>query len=287
MSRFGIGTVQFGLDYGVNNTLGKPSITTVKEILNCASLNGINCLDTARDYGDSEAVIGDCTNEFVKSFDVVTKITAKSIEEFNTKVKDSLFHLKSNKLYGLLFHNFNDFKENEDLWIAATKLKEDGVVKKIGFSLYSPDQIDWLIKKSVCFDIVQVPFNIFDRRFESYFKLLKNMSVEVHVRSIFLQGLFFMEENKLPDHFLPVKNKIRLLHKISEKYSLSIAHICLWFGLLHTNIDKIIVGINSLKDLQRNLSILSDYKYSEDLLNDLIELEVYDEKILSPVNWKL
>jgi len=134
---------------------------------------------------------------------------------------------------------------------------------------------------------VQVPFNIFDRRFENHFKLLKDRSVEVHVRSIFLQGLFFMEENKLPNHFLSVKNKIRLLHKISEKYSLSIAHICLWYGLLHTNIDKIIIGINCLEDLQRNLSILSDYKYSADLLNDLIELEVHDENILSPVNWKL
>ena len=193
-----LGTVQFGLDYGVSNKKGIPSNKELKEIFSLAENNGIFLLDTASGYGNAEKRIGDISNG---NFKIITKISnidnAQSIEN---QIKKSLFNLKSDFIYGCLFHNTNELLHNLFLWEELNKLKKLGLIKKIGVSLYHPKNLENLLSLKIIPDIIQIPFNIIDRRFEPYFERLNKLNIEIHVRSIFLQGLLInfelMNNNK-------------------------------------------------------------------------------------------
>ena len=106
-------------------------------------------------------------------------------------IKESLNRLNLKKVYGALFHVFDDFNKNKQLYEKLNNFKKDGLVEKIGFSLYFPEQLEQLINSKIDIDIIQVSYSIFDQRFVKYFKDLKMLGIEIHVRSVFLHGLYF------------------------------------------------------------------------------------------------
>lgn len=188
MGKLVLGTVQFGLQYGVNS-VGRPSKKAVKDILAEAEKGGITTMDTSSAYGNSEEILGECitTDE---DFKIVSKYPKGKIpvgEMFNSSLK----RLKVNQLYGYLLHHFEVYKNNPKVWDEFIALKDSGKVQKIGFSLYSPEELGFILKNQSPFDLIQVPFNIFDKKFLPYMKNLHEHGVEIHVRSTFLQGLFF------------------------------------------------------------------------------------------------
>jgi len=209
MSKLALGGVQFGIDYGIANTKGQVQIEEVQSILNYAKKNGVNILDTASGYGDSEEVLGKVG---VDNFQIITKTT--SIKQgVNGVVRifyQSLKNLKQKKAYGLLIHDIGEIehKQFDTLLIELARLKQQGLVKKIGVSVYNNQQIDYVLD-NFSIDLIQLPINILDQRLindESLVKLKKH-NVEIHARSALLQGLLLMSINTIPYWFdTPPKN---------------------------------------------------------------------------------
>src|SRR3990167_4725202 len=196
--KLALGTAQFGLDYGISNNSGKISEENAVALLSYAKYKGINTLDTAVAYGNSEQVLG---NIGVDGWEIITKLPALPEERVDIEywverqLEGSLSRLGVNSVYGLLLHRPQQLFEpyGQKLISAIERLKRQGCVKKIGVSIYQPEELD-LIYKVMDPDLVQSPLNILDRRLidSGWLARLRALGVEVHVRSVFMQGLLLM-----------------------------------------------------------------------------------------------
>ncbi|MDR2145846.1 MAG: aldo/keto reductase [Tannerella sp.] len=277
-----LGTVQFGLPYGINNSTGQVLVPDVAKILVEAKDNGISVLDTSYAYGDSEAVLGELL-EKDDYFKIVSKIpqtaeTPKSIFEETTK------RLKKDKLYGYLVHHFEYFKENPSIWADIKALQKDGRIEKTGFSLYNIRELEYLFSKNVRFDIVQIPYNLLDRAFEPYLKELKQRNVEIHTRSVFLQGLFFKSVDDLPEQLKPLKPYLVDISNFCKEQNITVEELAL-NGVIHrSDIDGVLVGVDNIVQLQRNIrSIWTEA--SAKIVEYIDSLDVKEKELLNPVNW--
>ena len=276
MGKLVLGTVQFGLQYGVNSA-GRPSQEAVKSILKEAAIGGITTLDTSSAYGNSEEVLGESIAT-PGQFKIVSKYPKGEIpvsEMFNNSLK----RLKVDHLYGYLLHHFEVYKNNPKVWDDFIALKESGSVLKIGFSLYTPEELEFILKNGSPFDLIQVPFNIFDKKFLPYMKELHEKGVEIHVRSTFLQGLFFKDRNALPEKLQPMKKYLLQLDEFSQKSGLSVSEIALNYNLQNPYIDGVLIGVDNVEQLQMNLESVKEIPIS-------IEIDVKEQELLNPVNWK-
>lgn len=275
MNKLVLGTVQFGLQYGVNSA-GRPSEEVVKNILEEAAKGGITTLDTSSAYGNSEQILGECVTHS-ENFKIVSKYpkSETAVEEmFNC----SLNRLRVIHLYGYLLHHFEVYKNNPKIWEDFVALKESGKVQKIGFSLYSPEELELILKEGSPFDLIQIPFNIFDRKFLPYMKELHENGVEIHVRSTFLQGLFFKDRNALPEKLQPLKKYLLQLDDFSKKTGLSISEITLNYNLQNPYIDGVLIGVDNVAQLQTNLASIKEVPID-------FEIEIKEQDLLNPVNW--
>ncbi|MBQ0088653.1 MAG: aldo/keto reductase [Prevotellaceae bacterium] len=271
-----LGTVQFGCQYGINSA-GRPSKEMVSEILAEAKRAGITKLDTSSAYGDSEQVLGECIPAEAE-FDIVSKFP-KGIGPINDAIEGSLGRLRTKRLYGYLLHHFELYKENPSLWDDFVKLKEDGKVGKIGFSLYTPEELELLLQNKVQFDLLQIPHNIFDRKFDPYLKELADAGVEIHVRSTFLQGLFFKERNTLSEKMHPLKKYLLELDEYSKDRGLSISELALNYNIQNSYIQGVLIGVDNVEQLRMNVSSISEKKIN-------LDINVKEQELLNPVNWK-
>jgi aryl-alcohol dehydrogenase-like predicted oxidoreductase len=279
-SKLALGTVQFGLDYGINNVGGQVHISDIKEILDFAKSVGLDTLDTAFLYGNSEENLGICN---LNNFRIISKLPPCEVQEIEATFKKSLNKLQTNQLYGYLFHHFSTFEKNERTFEKLQELKAKGKVQKIGFSLYNPRELEVLIDKNIDFDLVQVPYNIFDQGFDAYFPILKSKGVEIHTRSAFLQGLFFKDLNKIPSHFRSVLPQLERLNQ----YGIDKSALCLNFVVANPNIDKVVIGVDSAKQLKMNVKSLKSIDEVRSILTDLKNLQVDNEAIINPSLWQL
>jgi aryl-alcohol dehydrogenase-like predicted oxidoreductase len=278
MAKLALGTVQFGLNYGISNEFGQTSISEARKILEEASNNGVRIIDTARAYGRSEDVLGQMG---VNHFDVVTKLNPAELNKLtvNEQVQNSLQKLNIKHLYGVLFHNAEGALTNPEAVNKLQKLKEEGLVKKTGYSLYTPDELNKLLKKYPMPDILQVPFNILDKRFEPQLVRLHDRGVEIHTRSTFLQGLFFMNPNGLDIFFNPVKDFIAALQEeFTNKKDL--AAYLLKEVLKLTFIDKVVIGVNTSDQMLENIRGLLSHSAQIH-----IDLPSVNDSILMPNLW--
>ena len=276
MGKLVLGTVQFGLQYGVNSA-GRPSEDAVKSILAAAAKGGIDTLDTSSAYGNSEEILGECaTTE--EGFKIVSKFPKGEVpvaEMFNSSLK----RLKVDRLYGYLLHHFEVYKNNPKIWDEFIALKESGQVQKIGFSLYNPGELQFILDNKSSFDMIQVPFNIFDKKFLPLMKEVHEKGVEIHVRSTFLQGLFFMDRGMLPEKLKPMKKYLLELDDFSRQSGLSISEIALNHNLQNPYIDGVLIGVDNVAQLKMNLSSVK-----EDTPID-VNFEVKEKELLNPFNW--
>lgn len=245
--KLGLGTVQFGLEYGISNKQGITGLEEVKNILRFAMEAGIDLIDTAYGYGKSEEVLGVAG---VDGFKVVSKFLPEGNGvSIKKQVKTSLEKLKTDKLYGLLAHRPLDLLEIPDVWEYLQELKKDGVIQKAGFSFNTTEEIELILEKGYAPDLIQVPFNYFDKRFVKYMKLLKRQGCEIHSRSAFLQGLFFIPPENLPGFFDEIKLDILELQKNKK----GLPGLLLKHCLEQNFIDKVIIGVNNLNQLKENI----------------------------------
>jgi len=282
--------VQFGLDYGIANATGKVAEKDARQILQTGLEQGIEALDTASSYGDSETVLGNFLKDHQETFKIVTKLAPVTRYENGVAGKElqrSLKQLNVPAVHGYLLHRFNDYLEHEGLWPEMQELKKQGVTRKTGFSLYSPAELAVLLNRKESFDLVQFPYSVFDRRFEEYFPVLKEKGIEVHVRSVFLQGLAFMDSEQLPPFLAEAKEALKELRQIAAEYEMSLTEICLNFVLANTQIDRVIIGVDGFDQFNENLSAVIRFENSANLLRRLRNLSIKNEDILLPFKWPL
>ena len=272
-SKIGLGTVQFGLSYGISNTRGQTSPQEVKKILQIAKKLKIDLLDSASGYGNAEEVLG---QNNLKDFNLVSKFLPPAVGlGLKEQLEQSLYQLNVAKLYAYLAHRPLDLLSSPGQWKELQYYKEQGFIDKIGFSLNEPQELKKLLEAGMKPDLVQVPYNFFDRRFENAIKDLKNRGCEVHTRSTFLQGLFFMDPDKLDEHFAEVKP---LLKKMKGKDE-SLPGKLLKFVVDRPFIDKVITGVENSLQLEQNISEF-------ETASPLPELKLkISNKILIPSKW--
>jgi aryl-alcohol dehydrogenase-like predicted oxidoreductase len=280
-----LGSAQFGLDYGINNIHGKVALNEVINILNYACQNNITMIDTAYAYGDSEFVLGKSPSKIKEKFQIITKYPAKQMLSPSVWIETSLKRLKVKNVYGYLFHNYSIFQEHPEYVEDLLKIKECGKTAKIGFSLYYPAEAEFILQNNIPCDIVQVPYNIFDQRFEKIFPDLKARGIEIHIRSVFLQGLFFINPDELDKYFISIQHSLRELYKFAEENKINIAALCMGFAEANGNIDKIVIGVDSLDNLQINICTYNKLSDSSIDYQQVKSFAVLDEHIILPFNW--
>ena len=286
LNKLAIGTAQFGLDYGISNSQGKSPQSEINSILDIAASRNIKTLDTAIAYGHSELSIGSAPVVHKGEFQIITKIANTSKQPI-TYLDESLKKLNVDSVYGLLAHDFELVFENPDYYNKMLLLKQNGKVSKIGVSVYTPTQLEYLIDNNIEFDILQFPYSILDQRFTPYFNELSKLKVETHIRSVFLQGLLFMNDKEIQPFFnevLPALSKIR---EIAKSIKVPISALALNFALLNQGIEKVIVGCNNNVQLNENLATLEYIPQVKKVYSQLAALGIEDENILLPYNWKL
>jgi aryl-alcohol dehydrogenase-like predicted oxidoreductase len=279
-----LGTVQFGLAYGINNQSGIAKDDELASIFSFANKCGIDLLDTAQGYGNSEERIGNLSND---EFNVISKF--KQLDSpfpFHKELEESLKKLKKKSLYGYMAHDAGLLIENPYWWEGLKIAKERELIKKIGYSLYTVDQLVSLFKKKMIPDIIQFPYNILDRRFESFLPQLVSMGIEIHTRSVYLQGLFQLESSRVPNYLKPLKTYLRTVREIAKKNQLSIGEICLGFAINNPLINKVVIGIDNLSQLKENVSICQIENLSEEIMIELQSIDVKEKNLLNPANWK-
>lgn len=283
-----LGTVQMGLDYGINNAKGKVTKEEAEEILMYCQGNGLRYFDTSNAYGDAETVIGDIAKKNDLSLKIISKLSRCDIAEIESLIDKSYRNLQTKKLYGYLCHHFDFFLEFPVIWKWFERLKIDNRTEKIGFSLYEPEQLEWLLDryKQIPFDLIQIPVNVFDRRFEPYLERCKERNIEIHIRSIFLQGLFFQKPENLPIHFYPITKKLQQLQQYAINCELSLAHL-LMLAVLHIYPDaKLVLGVDSLNNLKQNLEV--QQYLSSDIDYDYLDVFVESNRdLILPTLWKI
>lgn len=258
--KLALGTVQFGLNYGIANQSGQLSLAQASETLALARLHGIADLDTAIAYGDAEARLGQIG---VQSFRVVTKLPplpAPLPAEFadagawaKAQLAGSLKRLGLSSIYGLMLHRSADLlgPEGPALIQALEDMQSDGIVKKLGISIYAPSELDAAIALAR-WGLVQAPFNLIDRRLQTsgWLQRLKELGVEVHTRSAFLQGLLLKSANDLPPEFLPWRTLWERWQAWQCASGYSALEACLAFAQSFPEVDRVVVGVDGLAHLQ-------------------------------------
>lgn len=278
MSKLGkivLGTVQFGLQYGVNSA-GRPNKETVKNILVEAAKGGVTMLDTSSAYGNAENILGECITQ-KEEFKIVSKYPQGELS-VHEMFDNSLKRLKVKSLYGYLLHEFEVYQNNPKIWEDFIALKGSGRVKKIGFSLYYPEELQFILDNKSPFDLIQVPFNIFDKKFLPLMTDLHERGVEIHVRSTFLQGLFFKDRDALPEKLKPMKKYLLQLDEFSRQTGLSISEIAMNYNLQNPYIDGVLIGVDNIEQLLTNLNSVKDTPIDMDI-------DVKEKELLNPSNW--
>ena len=276
-----LGSVQFGLNYGINNSRGIVPKNEVFDILDLSINSGINTIDTAALYGDSELVLGEYDN--LNKFNIITKSSHK--KKCKQAINESLEKLKLNNIYGYLVHDFNEFKNDISIWNDFEDLKTKKIVKKIGFSVYYPEDVEFLFKNNIKFDLIQFPYSILDQRFNSILPDIKNKKIETHARSSFLQGLVFKNIDDIKTTFPSAFENIKKLNLISKKTKIPISTLCINFLMLNKDIDSVVIGVDNINNMKNNIKSLN---YDEEitlLLKDLYKLKLDDLNVLIPSKW--
>lgn len=283
MNKLCIGTVQFGISYGINNTVGIPALSEIEKILLIAKQSKINMLDTAHVYGNSESKIGDVADG---EFRIVTKFSKVATEvDLNNELQLSLNNLKTKFIYGYLAHNADTLIENPFLWKTLQNFKEKKLVEKIGYSLYSCEQLEKLLDLNLIPDLVQIPYSLLDKKFEDFLPKLKTLGTEIHVRSVFLQGLYFINPLSLPVKLLPLKTPLVKLHECCMSFNITIGSLALNFASTNPNIDKVVIGVESSLQLQQNIDAIKSWHHNQQIIDCVNSIEVIHKELLNPINW--
>ena len=294
ISKFGLGTVQFGLDYGFTK---RKSQDEVNLILKTAVDNGITLIDTAREYGDSEDKIGNFIENYKNDFVIATKLriidelsdlSYKRLEnKIYDSVEESLEKLKLNKIPILQLHQtVSDLYENNDFWDIINQLKEDNLIDLFGVSVYELSETKNITENYGNFvDFFQIPYNIFDRRFDDIHKELEENNIGLISRSTFLKGIIACSIDEIPEGLEDIKPYKENLINLANNCELTVAELASIFVYYNDYINSTILGVNSPEELENNINSIN--KFDENLLAnvDFDALRINEDYLIDPRKW--
>ena len=283
-----LGTVQFGMNYGVQNN-GRPNLELVFNILDEAISNGVFCFDTAMAYGNAEQILGkyiydrNLNKDYIK---IITKGKSQSdLQIIIDNIKNSIENMHIEKLYGFLFHD-SSVVYSKDSMDSLNRIKSNGYVENIGVSIYTPEEALKALEYDI--DIIQVPYNLFDSRLDkvSFFEKAKEKSIEIYARSSLLQGLALMDYNKLPSNVLFAKDYLIKFDNLCKKYNVDRLNAAVNYVSSNDLIDYIVFGTDNLKQFKEYM-VIKDKKLPIEFINEIKNcFSDIPEKLVNPVLWK-
>ena len=293
------GTVQLGLDYGISNLTGQPGRSQSVEMLQYAYQHGVNTFDTARDYGTSESVIAEAQKQMsgpVKS-QIMTKFKISSFNESNFErawsevletVKKSLEVLELERINTLMFHRSpaNDLEVVMRLLpVIISRLKEINLIENGGFSAFYPADVSYALEEDEL-EVIQVPCNLFDHRFLKLVPAEKLTNKLVIARSIFLQGLFFMDPDSLTGSLIAARQPLRQLREIAIRHNLTIEQLAVAFVRDQPQVDCLVIGAISLDQITQNIALMQQPPISEEVREEILDtFSQIDPMVVTPVLW--
>lgn len=296
MAELCLGTVQFGMKYGINNTTGQPEKEDVFDMLDMALENGIEIIDTARAYGTAEMLIGEYI-DFRKNagcFRIISKLRPNIIEENERDVRSTVYReveetlrrLHVEQLEGYLLHT-PQYIYNSEVVAALRKLKEENLVKHIGVSVYDLKE-GYAAINTDGMDYIQLPYSILDQRGtqEKFLEKAKTAGMTVFTRSAFLQGLFMMDIERIPPHLHHAVPYLRKFDELLEKYSVDKLVALERFVLNEPCIDYLVFGVDTKEQLLQNISIFNTQDIPSELMEEIKRIFVnIDKSIIFPSLW--
>lgn len=293
-----LGTVQFGMDYGIKNQK-QPSVDDAVKMLDYATQNGINNIDTASAYGTAEDVVGKFLDKKTISRDklfIVSKFTPNSLESniksedykkvINEYLNKTLSRLHTDYLDSYMFHS-SRYAFDEEKLKALYEVKQEGKIRHCGVSVYYPDEAKVCIE-SPYVDFIQLPSSIFDQRMknEGIFDLaLKNGATQIHSRSAFIQGLILMHEDEIPEFLSGAKPIVKKIDGLCKKYEISRIKLAMLFVKQFDAISHLVFGVDNIEQLKENIKIFKE-DFSSDILKEIgKEFENIKADIMMPSLW--
>lgn len=273
------------MPYGINNNTGMPGRDQAFMILKKANSVGINLLDSAEAYGEAIDVIGHYLKENRDApFRVISKFTGGKMS-LEQRVTTTLDKLGRDRLYCYMYHRFSDYssgayKRN------LTLLKKQGKIEHIGVSLYSTDELQHCLQDEEI-SIVQIPYNPFDasKEKQQLLERAKEYGKEIHVRSVFLQGLFFKKSHELTGNLTPLASPLSEFHELVTRYDVDVRTACLNYALYSPFIDSVVIGVETVDQLDENMAAINEV-IPRELFSSLESIVVGDDQLVNPSNWK-
>ena len=282
-----LGTVQMGIPYGINNKYGQILPNDSIEILNTAFIEGIRTLDTAEGYGSAHKIIGDYHASNSKAiFKIITKIPPiENLDKIENKVNLYLNTLKVTQLEGLLFHTFQSYIKHKKRISKLVKLKEEGLIKELGVSIYSNEELNELLDDEDI-TLIQLPFNLLDNlSFRG--ELLQKAKIKgktINTRSVFLQGLFFKDPFENNPIVIALNRELLKIQEISNKYKISISALAISYCLNQSIIDQVIIGVDSVKQLKNNIEYCK-FQINDEIIEQINKIKISDINLINPSKW--
>jgi len=301
ISKITLGTAQLGMDYGIANISGKLDFSVAFNILDYSWKNGINTYDTSPLYGNSEEIIGSFLSSRIKekkNLTVISKLSTvdKKLDPtfgnyykyIKKMIKKSLNNLKIKSIPIYLLHHAPDIYIKDGLVIKClNQIKKEGLIKQIGISIYNLKEVKEALKFREI-DVIQLPLNIFDHRLikSGLLKKLNKYGYSIFARSIYLQGLFFLSPEKLPDYLKIAKQPLLKLRDLAKEYSIDIAKLAFLYVRDLPEITSLVIGAENINQLANNLKYLDDKPLSSKLSNIITEeFSDLSDKIINPSLW--
>ena len=287
LSHLSLGTVQLGLDYGIANKDGKPTTEKACEIISTVTQRGINCFDTAIDYGDSERVLGECLK---KEAFIISKISSNELENIEKEAKSSLGRLNQKELWGILLHDskiLDHWSNKESQRIAI--LKDKGLIKHFGVSIYSKDEFDKALEIEDI-ELIQVPSNMLDNRLvkNSWISRAKQKGKLLFIRSIYLQGIFFLGSKALPPYLEDAKEPLKELESIANSLNINLSQLALSYIKTIAKDAIILFGAENRQQAIENIELFNEsLNLDLEIIDKIILIASrIDENIYNPSLWR-
>lgn len=283
-----LGTVQLGLDYGINNASGKPAEAEAFAILDTAWDAGIRMLDTAAAYGDAQAIIGRWHRlNPRKRFSVISKLSAETGKVSARDTAQAMLEsLGTDHLWALLHHRPRELLKDRCALDDMCRLRDEGLTQYVGVSIYSNEEMGAFVAVPQS-DIIQLPFNMLDNLQQrgAAISAAYASGKTLHVRSVFLQGLFYKDAAAYPAKLQMLRPYVAQLEAIADEYALGIGAMALSYALRHEAVAGVLIGVDSAAQLQMNIDA-TQRELPAAAVSAIDAIAVRETALLSPVNWQ-
>lgn len=291
-----LGTVQFGLNYGIAKG-GQPSEDASIKMIECCYATGITAIDTAAAYGNAESIVGKFVNKLESRYhiQIASKTPSAAFEgavdsqqcrkTASVGIKKSLKALQTDYLDFYLLHNSKDIFD-KNIIDAMYGLKQEGLAKKIGVSIYSPSEAIEAVK-SPYIDCIQIPYNVIDRRLDKkgFFDLALQLNKTIFCRSVLLQGLLAMDCYNLPQKVSRASDVLKNYDKLCTSAKMSKIAFAIGYIAAKKGIDYMLMGVDNEKQLSEQIT-LSKTVLSQEWIERADEMfDNVEEYILNPSLW--